>query len=182
VDKRERVMAALEGSPVDRVPFSLWRHFPESSRAGAAMAAAHLEYDRATDPDFLKVMNDNYYEPPRFRALEGPSDWRALMEAPLREDGGWRARPVRGDSRGDEVQCTGGGLENPAGNGGKSLHPWRGVHRRGGCVGGEGRIGEGRSGSPTGPEDRLGLPADEVDPAEDRRRPPDFAANLLGDD
>jgi uroporphyrinogen decarboxylase len=83
VNKFERVRAALRGERVDRIPFSFYFHFPESQRAGKAMAEAHLEHYRATDPDFLKVMNDNYYSPPDFKGLTTPSDWRGLKPAPL---------------------------------------------------------------------------------------------------
>jgi len=40
------------------------------------MALAHMEYYRAADPDYLKVMNDNYYSPPDFQDLSKPQDWQ----------------------------------------------------------------------------------------------------------
>jgi uroporphyrinogen decarboxylase len=82
MDKIERVRGALEGKPVDRVPFSLFYHFSKPNFAGERMAKAHIEYYRSADPDFLKVMNDNYYSPPGLRGLKKPSDWRALRPAP----------------------------------------------------------------------------------------------------
>jgi uroporphyrinogen decarboxylase len=83
VEKIERVMAALKGEPVDRVPLSLFFHFPETQRKGEKMARAHLQFYREADLDFLKVMNDNYYSPPNFEGLSKPSDWRRLRAAPL---------------------------------------------------------------------------------------------------
>ena len=83
MDKIERVSAALGGAPVYRVPVSFFYHFPEHQRAGRAMAHAHLEYYHAADPDFLKVMNDNYYSPPHFQGLSKPADWLKLRPAPL---------------------------------------------------------------------------------------------------
>lgn len=83
MDKIERVQAAIRGDPVDRIPASFWFHFPEAQRAGHAMAEAHLAYYRAADPDFLKVMNDNYYSPPGFAGLATATDWRNLRPAPL---------------------------------------------------------------------------------------------------
>lgn len=86
MDKIERIQAAVRGEPVDRVPASFWFHFPEAQRAGHAMARAHLEYYRATDPDFLKVMNDNYYAPPGLTGIFAVADWRKLRAAPLSSD------------------------------------------------------------------------------------------------
>ncbi len=83
MQKIERVRAALEGRPVDRIPFSLFYHFSESQFAGQRMAKAHIDYYRSADPDFIKVMNDNYYHPPGFRGLKKASDWRAMRPAPL---------------------------------------------------------------------------------------------------
>lgn len=83
MDKIERVRAALKGKPVDRVPFCLFHHFPKSQFAGERMAKAHIGYYRASDPDFLKVMNDNYYFSRGFRVLKKASDWKAMRPAPL---------------------------------------------------------------------------------------------------
>jgi uroporphyrinogen decarboxylase len=60
LDKIARVRAALSGEQVDRIPASFSYHFPEEMSAGHAMAQAHLDYYRTADPDYLKVMNDNY--------------------------------------------------------------------------------------------------------------------------
>ena len=83
MNKIDRVLAALAGAPVDRVPASFWFHFPAAERAGHAMAQAHLRYYRAADPDFLKVMNDNGYAPAGTDAIRTPADWRRLRPAPL---------------------------------------------------------------------------------------------------
>ena len=83
MNKAERVRAALRGEPVDRVPASFWYHFPADQRAGHAMATAHLDYYRAADPDFLKVMNDTGYAPAGVDAVRTPDDWRRLQPAPL---------------------------------------------------------------------------------------------------
>jgi len=83
MDKIQRIQAALRGDAVDRVPSCFFYHFPEQQRAGEAMAKAHIDYYRAAEPDFMKVMNDNYYSPPGFNGLTRPSDWRGLHPAPL---------------------------------------------------------------------------------------------------
>ena len=83
MNKIERVDASLRGETVDRVPLNFFYHFPEHQRAGHAMAQAHLDFYRAADLDYLKVMNDNYYDPPNFQALTKPSEWAKLQAAPL---------------------------------------------------------------------------------------------------
>ena len=84
MNKIERVLAALRGESVDRVPASFWFHFPATQRAGHAMAQAHLDYYRAADPDFLKVMNDNGYALTGVEAIRTPGDWRKLRPARIR--------------------------------------------------------------------------------------------------
>ena len=59
--KRERVKAALVGGPVDRVPISLWRHFPDIDLDPVALAEALLTFHRRHDLDFIKVMPNGVY-------------------------------------------------------------------------------------------------------------------------
>ena len=60
----ERVRAAVQGQPVDRVPFCFWHHFqPEGS--GERLAAYALEFFRQKfDLDIVKIMPDLPYPPP----------------------------------------------------------------------------------------------------------------------
>jgi uroporphyrinogen decarboxylase len=59
--KRERVDAALAGEPVDRIPISLWRHFPDIDLDPTALAEALLDFHRRYDLDFIKVMPNGVY-------------------------------------------------------------------------------------------------------------------------
>ncbi len=61
----ERVRAALEGAPVDRVPFCFWHHFrPEGS--GERLAQLTLEFFRQKfDLDIVKIMPDLPYPNPQ---------------------------------------------------------------------------------------------------------------------
>jgi len=83
LDKIARVRAALRGEQVDRIPASFSYHFPQEMVAGHALAQVHLDYYRTSDPDYLKVMNDNYYSAPNLEELSKPSDWAKMEEAPL---------------------------------------------------------------------------------------------------
>ena len=84
MNKNERVRAALKGQPVDKVPGGFWFHFPSAQAHGQASIDAHLETYRATDVDFVKIMNEHPY-----RAnveIREPADWRNLRPAPLSAD------------------------------------------------------------------------------------------------
>src|SRR5712671_1825871 len=52
--KRERVLAALRGAPVDRVPVSLWLHNFATENSAEALTAETLRLARRFDWDFLK--------------------------------------------------------------------------------------------------------------------------------
>jgi len=64
--KSERVRAALAGRPVDRVPVSFWRHFPEIDLDPLSLAEALVSFHRRYDLDFIKVMPNGVY---------GVEDW-----------------------------------------------------------------------------------------------------------
>jgi uroporphyrinogen decarboxylase len=52
--RRERVMAALRGAPVDRVPVSLWLHNFATENSAEALAGETLRLSRRFEWDFLK--------------------------------------------------------------------------------------------------------------------------------
>ena len=53
--KRERIKAALDGKPVDRLPVSFWRHWPIDDQNEQSLAMVTLEFQRAFDLDFMKL-------------------------------------------------------------------------------------------------------------------------------
>ncbi len=53
--------AALAGGPVDRIPISFWRHFPDIDLDPMALADALLSFHRRYDLDFIKVMPNGVY-------------------------------------------------------------------------------------------------------------------------
>lgn len=75
--RTERVMAAVRGEPVDRLPVCFWHHFrPEGS--GRHLADATLRFfDETFDLDILKIMPDIPYPFPR-RSIQEPNDWRLV--------------------------------------------------------------------------------------------------------
>lgn len=53
--KRKRLEAAINGEKPDRVPVSLWRHWPGDDQDAASLAAVHLKWQQDYDWDLLKV-------------------------------------------------------------------------------------------------------------------------------
>ncbi|HVQ61161.1 MAG TPA: hypothetical protein VMS53_03675, partial [Burkholderiales bacterium] len=64
MNKIERVVRALKGDETDRPPFSFWYHFGLQHMAGRKYAEAQVDFYRAFDVDFIKVMNDYPYPMP----------------------------------------------------------------------------------------------------------------------
>lgn len=84
MNKRERVLNALNKKPVDHVPCGFWFHFGGAEAQGEACIQAHLKYYRATDLDFLKVMCDGYFAYPVDIDIQEAEDWFKLE--PLKKD------------------------------------------------------------------------------------------------
>jgi uroporphyrinogen decarboxylase len=75
--RTERVMAAVRGEPVDRVPVCFWHHFrPEGSGRKLADDSLHF-FDETFDLDLLKVMPDIPYPFPR-KSIQRIDDWRLI--------------------------------------------------------------------------------------------------------
>src|SRR5215475_474929 len=101
--RRERVMAAVRGDQVDRVPVSLWLHNFATENSVEALTAETLRLGRRFDWDFLKPQSRAQcfaemwglrYTPSREQAtpytvthvpLAGPSDVRQLAPADARD-------------------------------------------------------------------------------------------------
>lgn len=77
MDKRTRVLNAMNKKEVDHVPVGFWFHFSGEETMGDACVQAHLKYYRETDLDFVKIMCDGYfpYPLPEIRKAE---DWKKL--------------------------------------------------------------------------------------------------------
>src|SRR3989475_166029 len=59
--KRERVVAALGGQPIDRPPVAFWRHAPDVDHTAKGLAEALLSFHRRFDLDLVKVMSSGVY-------------------------------------------------------------------------------------------------------------------------
>ena len=78
MDKRTRVLAAMNGGEVDHVPVGFWFHFGGEEANGEACINAHLKYYRETDLDFVKIMCDGYFPYPITEKIQTAKDWRKL--------------------------------------------------------------------------------------------------------
>jgi len=84
VNKQERVLAALKGEAVDRLPWSIWYHFGNQYAPGDAIAETQLSFFERFDLDFMKVMNDYTYPfPEGLDRITTLDDWKRLSSAPL---------------------------------------------------------------------------------------------------
>ena len=79
MNKIERVTNALKGEDTDRPPFSFWYHFGLQHMSGDRHAEAEIDFYRAYDLDFLKVMNDYPYPLPEgLEAIDTQEDWERI--------------------------------------------------------------------------------------------------------
>jgi uroporphyrinogen decarboxylase len=122
--KRRRLEAVIAGEKPDRLPVALWRHWPGDDQDAAALAAAHLKWQRDYDWDLLKVGPDSNYSvadwgvkdrwvghiegtrETTFHSVKTVEDWAALR--PLDPGRGALARQIEALSlvrrgAGDEV-------------------------------------------------------------------------------
>src|SRR4051812_6776301 len=61
MNKRERLEATIRGETVDRVAVALWRHWPGDDQRADDLAAAHINFQREYDWDFVKVSPSSSY-------------------------------------------------------------------------------------------------------------------------
>jgi len=85
LNKIERVTSALKGDEPDRPPYSFWYHFGLQHMPGRVHAAAEIDFYRAYDLDFLKVMSDYPYPLPRGLESVTPASWHRAAPAVSRD-------------------------------------------------------------------------------------------------
>lgn len=111
--KRERIEAAVNGRPPDRVPISFWRHFPDLEMRAETLAEALAAFQRRYDLDFVKMMPNATYATEDWGCeseyRENPQGARTVVRRAVRESADWgRLRPLdpRAGALGREVQCV----------------------------------------------------------------------------
>jgi uroporphyrinogen decarboxylase len=71
MSRRERLRAAIAGEPVDRVPYAVWRHFPQVDRNPAGLAQATLRFQDRYGSDFIKITPAGAYAVEAWGCVEG---------------------------------------------------------------------------------------------------------------
>jgi uroporphyrinogen decarboxylase len=71
MSRRERIQAAIDRQPVDRVPYAVWRHFPAVDRSPAGLAQATLRFHEHYGSDFLKITPHGGYAVEAWGCVEG---------------------------------------------------------------------------------------------------------------
>src|SRR6185503_3847660 len=72
MSRRDRIRAALNREPVDRVPYAVWRHFPAVDKSPAGLAQATLRFHERYGSDFLKVTPAGGYAVEEWGCVESP--------------------------------------------------------------------------------------------------------------
>jgi len=113
MNKRERVMAALEGRPVDRPPFALWRHFYAQDRTAQGLARATVNFYRHCNADLIVMMPGPFYMAEAWgmdiRVLGSDEIAPYIVSATVDRATGWRQFPeldVAGSSLQREIEAV----------------------------------------------------------------------------
>lgn len=100
MSKKERIMAALKGEEVDRIPFSIWYHVPHADQDPVHLAEVQIQQAYLYDLDFIKMMPFGNYSAHDFGlsctfyctrtqpvlerkfAIDSPKEWIELEPLP----------------------------------------------------------------------------------------------------
>lgn len=97
--RRERIVAALNRQPVDRVPYAVWRHFPSVDRSAAGLAQSTLRFHERYGSDFIKITPTGGYAVEAWGCVESaeerPDGHRPCVQCAVRDGGDWKKiRPL----------------------------------------------------------------------------------------
>ena len=104
IGKRQRVLRALAGDEVDRVPISIWNHPTSDPRRGDELAAVMIDYQRRFDWDFVKMMpNGSFFAEALGCTLTppaGPFAINGVADSPIKRPEDWGRLPVLNPNKG----------------------------------------------------------------------------------
>ena len=112
--KHQRIMAAIAGEPVDRLPVAFWRHWPMDDQRLESLALAAMEFQRRYDLDFIKLPVSSTYTVTDYGvkhayqgnllgdrayleyAVKGVEDWERIEPLDIRKGTyGWHLQAIR---------------------------------------------------------------------------------------
>lgn len=76
MNKRERVMAVIQGKQPDHIPSGFWLHFPSGYEYGKAAEDIHIDFFEKTGTDICKIMNENLL--PQDFSIKTAADWNHI--------------------------------------------------------------------------------------------------------
>lgn len=109
MNKRDRVLNAMNLESVDHIPVGFWFHFQNDQGKGQACVQAHLDYYNVIDVDMVKIMSDSYFDYPNplAKSASKPSDWYKMrplgLDSPFISEQIERAKAVKAGLRDDMV-------------------------------------------------------------------------------
>lgn len=84
MNKKERVLTAINGGAPDHVPTCFSLHFPRDKAFGAEGVKSHLQFFEKTNTDVLKIMNENLV--PYMGEIKKADDWNNIKKISLDDD------------------------------------------------------------------------------------------------
>jgi uroporphyrinogen decarboxylase len=94
MSRRERLQAAINREPTDRVPFAVWRHFPAVDRSPAGLAQSTLRFHEHYGSDFLKITPRGGYAVEAWGCVESeqvlPTGNRACASCAVKHPDDWK--------------------------------------------------------------------------------------------
>ena len=100
--RTERVMAAVAGDEVDRVPVCFWHHFRPGGSGLKMAEATYRFFQTSFDLDIVKIMPDLPYPFPR-RSIRASADWHTVEHINVERSRFFRQRAVSIQSLRDTV-------------------------------------------------------------------------------
>jgi uroporphyrinogen decarboxylase len=91
MDKRTRMMNALNGKQTDRIPVGFWHHYFDDESEGQKCIDAQIKFYREANLDFIKIMSDSFFEYP-LPEIKTVSDWYKVT--PLDADHPYIAKQI----------------------------------------------------------------------------------------
>jgi uroporphyrinogen decarboxylase len=125
MNKRERVLNAMDKKEVDHVPVGFWYHYQGEFAKGEACVQAHLAYYNEIDADIMKIMCDGYFPYPITIDIQKASDWYNLKplgkDHPYLAEQVWRVKRIKEETGNERavfynVNAPFSSLRNGAGN------------------------------------------------------------------
>ena len=103
MNKRDRVLNAMDKKEVDHVPVGFWYHYSDAQAAGEQCVQAHLDYYNEVDADIMKIMCDSYFSYPITIPVSKASDWYNLRplgkDHPYIQEQIWRVKRIKEETK-----------------------------------------------------------------------------------